>query len=118
MSDLINRAERFARVRHEGQFRKGKAKEPYTNHLAEVAALVERWSGSESAIAAAWLHDTVEDCPPTSVTELESLFGKDVADIVAELTDDKSLPKADRKKLQIINAANKEQRGLLGKAGR
>ena len=49
MSDLISRAERFARVRHEGQFRKGKAKEPYTNHLVEVAALVERWSGSESA---------------------------------------------------------------------
>ena len=57
MSDLISRAERFARVRHEGQFRKGKAKEPYTNHLVEVAALVERWSGSESAIAAAWLTD-------------------------------------------------------------
>ena len=55
MSDLISRAERFARVRHEGQFRKGKAKEPYTNHLVEVAALVERWSGSESAIAGAWL---------------------------------------------------------------
>ena len=52
------------------------------------------------------------------MAELESLFGKDVADIVAELTDDKSLPKADRKKLQIINAANKEQIGLLGKAGR
>ena len=79
MSDLISRAERFARVRHEAQFRKGKAKEPYTNHLVEVAALVERWSGSESAIAAAWLHDTVEDCPLTSVAEPESLFGKDAA---------------------------------------
>ena len=78
MSDLISRAERFARVRHEGQFRKGKAKEPYTNHLVEVAALVERWSGSESSIAAAWLHDTVEDCPSTSVAELVSLFGNGV----------------------------------------
>ena len=115
MSDLISRAERFARVRHEGQFRKGKAKEPYTNHLVEVAALVERWSDSESAIAAAWLHDTVEDCPPTSVDELESLFGKDVADIVAELTDDKSLPKADRKQLQIINAAKKSKEAYLVK---
>ena len=114
MSDLISRAERFARVRHEGQFRKGKAKEPYTNHLVEVAALVERWSGSESAIAAAWLHDTVEDSP-TSVDELESLFDKDVADIVAELTDDKSLPKADRKKLQIINAAKKSKEACLVK---
>ena len=85
MSDLISRAERFARVRHEGQFRKGKAKEPYTNHLLEVAALVERWSGSESAIAAAWLHDTVEDCPPTSEAELESLFGNDVAEVAKTL---------------------------------
>ena len=58
MSDLISRAERFARVRHEGQFRKGKAQEPYTIHLEEVAALVERWSGSEKAITAAWLHVT------------------------------------------------------------
>ena len=115
MRDLISRAERFARVRHEGQFRKGKAKEPYTNHLVEVAALVERWSDSESAIAAAWLHDTVEDCPPTSVAELESLFGNFVSDIVAELTDDKSLPKADRKKLQIINAAKKSKEACVVK---
>ena len=42
MSDLISRAEPFALVRHEGQFRKGKAQEPYTIHLEEVAALVER----------------------------------------------------------------------------
>ena len=98
MKDLINRAERFARVRHDGQFRKGKAQEPYTIHLEEVAALVARWSGSERAIAAAWLHDTVEDCPPTSVAELEAVFGKGVAGIVAELTDDKSLPKAARKR--------------------
>jgi len=102
MSDLISRAERFARVRHEGQFRKGKAKEPYTNHLVEVAALVERCSSSLA-------HDTVEDCPPTSVAELESMFGNFVSDIVAELTDDKSLPKADSKKLQINNAAKKSK---------
>ena len=107
MTDLISRAERFARARHEGQFRKGKAQEPYTIHLEEVAALVERWSGSESAITAAWLHDTVEDCPPTSVADLEALFGKEVASIVAELTDDKSLPKAARKKQQIVNAPKK-----------
>ena len=57
----------------------------------------------------------MEDCPSTSVAELESLFGKDVADIVAELTDDKSLPKADRKKLQIINAAKKSKEACLVK---
>ena len=115
MSDLISRAERFARVRHEGQFRKGKAQEPYTIHLEEVAVLVGRWSGSEKAIAAAWLHDTVEDCPPTSVAELETLFSKEVADIVAELTDDKALPKASRKEQQIINAPKKSNEASLVK---
>ena len=115
MNDLISRAERFARMRHEGQFRKGKAQEPYTIHLEEVAALVERWSGSEKAIAAAWLHDTVEDCPPTSVAELETLFSKEVADIVAELTDDKAQPKASRKEQQIINAPKKSNEASLVK---
>jgi len=115
MSDLISRAERFARVRHEGQFRKGKAQEPYTIHLEEVAVLVGRWSGSERAIAAAWLHDTVEDCPPTSLAELETLFSKEVADIVAELTDDKALPKASRKEQQIINAPKKSNEASLVK---
>ena len=115
MNDLINRAERFARVRHEGQFRKGKAQEPYTIHLEEVATLVEHWSGSERAIAAAWLHDTVEDCPPTSLAELETLFSKKVADIVAELTDDKALPKASRKEQQIINAPKKSDEASLVK---
>ena len=57
----------------------------------------------------------MEDCPPTSVAELESLFGKDVANIFAELTDDYSLPKADRKKLQVINAAKKSQEACLVK---
>ncbi|MDA9855254.1 HD domain-containing protein, partial [Paracoccaceae bacterium] len=98
-----------------GWFSKRKAQKPYTIYLEEVAALVERWSDSESAIAAAWLHDTVEDCPPTSVAELESLFGNFVSDIVAELTEDKSLPKADRKKLQIINAAKKSKEACLVK---
>ena len=115
MSDLFSRAERFARARHAGQFRKGKAQEPYTIHLEEVAALVGRWSGSENAIAAAWLHDTVEDCPPTSVAELEALFGKDIAGIVAELTDDKSLPKAERKEQQILNASKKSNETSLVK---
>ena len=53
MSDLIKRAERFARERHAGQFRKGAAQEPYTVHLEEVANLTERWGGGENAIAAA-----------------------------------------------------------------
>ena len=104
MLDLIERAERFARVCHAGQCRKGASKEPYTIHLEEVSSLVRAWGGTEEAIAAAWLHDTVEDCPPTSHE-----------DLVAELTDDKSLPKPKRKELQIENASKKTPEAALVK---
>ena len=107
MVDLIDRAERFAREKHEGQFRKGIAKEPYVVHLEEVAAYVSSWGGTQDAIAGAWLHDTIEDCPPTTFEEIASHFGKKIASIVVELTDDKSLPKQKRKDLQIANASKK-----------
>ena len=113
MSDLIKRAERFARVCHFGQFRKGAAKEPYSIHLEEVLSLVEKWGGSEEAIVTAWLHDTIEDCPPTSYKDLVRLFGKKVADLVAELTNNKSLPKQIRKELQIENAPKKSPEAAL-----
>ena len=115
MNDLLERAERFARVCHAGQCRKGAAKEPYTIHLEEVSSLVKKWGGSEEAIAAAWLHDTVEDCPPTSHEDLVAEFGDRVADFVAELTDDKSLPKPMRKELQIENASKKTPEAALVK---
>ena len=115
MKDLIERAERFARVCHAGQCRKGAAKEPYTIHLEEVSSLVDAWGGSEEAIAAAWLHDTVEDCPPTSHKDLVAEFGDQVAGFVAELTDDKSLPKPKRKELQIENATKKTPEAALVK---
>ena len=115
MTDLLSRAERFARQRHIGQFRKGAAKEPYTIHLEEVTSFVEKWGGTENAIAAAWLHDTIEDCPPTSASELKENFGLQVASIVAELTDNKSLPKQERKLLQIKNAHKKSPEAALVK---
>ena len=51
MNDLISRAERFARVCHEGQFRKGKAKEPYVSHLEEVAKLTEGWDQTNANLS-------------------------------------------------------------------
>ena len=115
MSDLVKRAERFARERHAGQFRKGAAREPYTIHLEEVASLIEKWGGSEEAIATAWLHDTVEDCPPTNLTNIAELFGETIAGFVGELTDDKSLPKQRRKELQVENASKKSPEAALVK---
>jgi (p)ppGpp synthase/HD superfamily hydrolase len=115
MSDLLFRAEALARARHDGQTRKGVGRQPYIVHVEEVARLTASWGGGEAEIAAAWLHDTVEDCPPTTLDELEALFGAEIAGIVAELTDDKSLPKAERKRLQIHHAPGKSPAACLVK---
>jgi (p)ppGpp synthase/HD superfamily hydrolase len=104
ITDLA-RAYNFAAVKHANQQRKGKAGEPYINHLTEVAELVATATGGEDVdlIIAAVLHDTIED---TGITrdDLVREFGERVAGLVAEVTDDKSLPKAERKRLQIEHA--------------
>jgi guanosine-3',5'-bis(diphosphate) 3'-pyrophosphohydrolase len=104
-------AARFAAEHHTGQKRKGEAGEPYINHLIEVAELVAA-SADEldvNLVMAAFLHDTVED---TDVTreQLEQRFGNDVASLVMEVTDDKSLPKEKRKALQVESAHKKSPR--------
>ncbi len=116
MTDLVARAKAFARAAHAGQTRKGAAQEPYALHLEEVAAFVARHGGDEIAVAAAWLHDTVEDCGVTGA-EVQAAFGDAVAAVVAELTDDKGLPKAERKRLQVENAGRKSPRAALVKLG-
>jgi (p)ppGpp synthase/HD superfamily hydrolase len=93
---------------HVHQRRKGIAREPYINHLLEVASLVtEATGGSDPQLAiAALLHDAVEDQEmPIEIIVRE--FGKQVADIVMEVTDDKKLPKEERKRKQIEAAAKK-----------
>src|ERR1700692_508768 len=87
---------------HGHQRRKGIAQEPYINHSLEVASLVtEATGGSDpNLVIAALLHDAVEDQEvPFEIIARE--FGKQVADIVMEVTDDKTLPKDDRKRKQI-----------------
>jgi guanosine-3',5'-bis(diphosphate) 3'-pyrophosphohydrolase len=66
------------------------------------------------ALAAAVLHDTIEDTE-TSYEELRQRFGKEVADVVLEVTDDKSLPKAERKKRQEMHAPHLSRRAKLVK---
>ena len=111
--DLM-RALDFAARRHRDQRRKGAAAEPYINHLTEVARLVaEATDGRDTlAVMGALLHDTVEDTKPTR-EELASLFGADVAALVIEVTDDKLLPKAERKRLQVEHAPHKSRRAKL-----
>lgn len=97
----------FAAQAHAGQTRKGQAAEPYVNHLTDVAARLARSpNASEAAVIAAILHDVVEDTPRT-LAEVESAFGAEVAGLVAEVTDDKALPKDERKRLQVERAPSK-----------
>ena len=117
MSDIVSRAAALARAAHAGHNRKGAAREPYVVHLEEVAAFVARHGGDETAVAAAWLHDTVEDCDAVGPADILRAFGPEIAAVVAELTDDKSLPKARRKALQVENAPKKSARAALVKLG-
>jgi (p)ppGpp synthase/HD superfamily hydrolase len=104
-------AAHFAAEKHAQQKRKGENGEPYFNHLLEVAELVAASSPhlDVELVMAAFLHDTVEDTGIT-LQELEQRFGKDVADLVAEVTDDKSLPKETRKQLQVEHTPEKSPR--------
>ena len=103
---LVARAADFAARAHVDQRRKGSKEEPYLNHLAEVAALLAEAGADASLVAAGWLHDTIEDCGVVDET-LVTLFGQTVASLVRDVTDDKSLDKAERKRLQIEKAAGK-----------
>jgi GTP diphosphokinase / guanosine-3',5'-bis(diphosphate) 3'-diphosphatase len=95
----------FAAKKHAGQTRKGANAEPYINHPLEVANLLANIGKIEDydILIAALLHDTIEDTKTTK-TELTNRFGKKVCRYVMEVTDDKSLPKATRKQLQIEHA--------------
>src|SRR5260370_23030838 len=107
----ILEAARFASEKHARQKRKGNAAEPYINHLIEVAELIAISSDilDTDLIVAGLLHDTIEDTDVTA-GELEQGFGSDVACLVVEATDDKSLPKETRKALQVETASHKSTR--------
>jgi guanosine-3',5'-bis(diphosphate) 3'-pyrophosphohydrolase len=101
----------FAADKHRFQTRKDSAGTPYINHPIEVAlTLVEIGNEADTdLLVAAILHDTIEDTQ-TRPAEIESIFGKVVAGIVLEVTDDKTLPKDIRKNLQITEAHKKSDR--------
>ena len=101
----------FAADKHRDQRRKDVEASPYINHPIEVAELLARIGGVTDLITlqGAILHDTIEDTD-TSPEELEREFGPEVRRVVEEVTDDKKLPKADRKRLQIEHAPHLSER--------
>ncbi|OIN69525.1 phosphohydrolase [Ralstonia solanacearum] len=106
----------FAADKHRNQRRKDHEASPYINHPIALANVLANEAGveDERVLMAAVLHDTIEDTETTE-QELLRLFGKDVADIVMEVTDDKSLPKAERKRLQVEHAPHISRRAKLVK---
>jgi guanosine-3',5'-bis(diphosphate) 3'-pyrophosphohydrolase len=96
----------FAAEKHSKQRRKDAAASPYINHPIAVATAlaVEGCVTDEAILLAACLHDTVEDTE-TTFEEIEQKFGTEVSNLVRNVTDDKSLEKAQRKQLQIEHAA-------------
>ena len=111
---LVLKAAERASHWHTTQRRKGAAQEPYINHLLEVARLVaEATDGRDpDLVVAALLHDAVED-QPVSRAAIALEFGEDVAALVMEVTDDKTLPKAQRKRLQVEHAPEKSPRAAI-----
>jgi guanosine-3',5'-bis(diphosphate) 3'-pyrophosphohydrolase len=105
---MVSEAALFAVQRHSGMARKGRGNEPYVNHLAEVANLVSEASGGADAelIAAAWLHDIIEDTETTR-EELAERFSVRVAALVVEVSDDMGLSRDERRRLQVVAAPHK-----------
>lgn len=115
-SDLgvILKALSFAADKHRRQRRKDPEATPYINHPVALANVLVNEGGVSDpvTVCGALLHDTIEDTE-TRYEELVGHFGQEIADLVMEVTDDKSLPKAERKRLQIEHAAHISTRARL-----
>jgi len=113
---LLLKALAFAALKHRDQRRKDLEASPYINHPIALANILCNEGGvcDENVLCAALLHDTVEDTE-TTPEELTEVFGETISDLVMELTDDKSLPKAERKRLQIEHAVHASHQAKLVK---
>lgn len=115
-TDLIQRAAIYAAAMHAGQMRKYGGG-PYIAHPARVAAAVAALPGATDAmVAAAWLHDTAEDCG-AMIDDLARVFGADVAGLVDELTNrsKQTHPTANRAQRKAIDIARIAEAGLAAR---
>ena len=117
VADLLAAAQ-FAAHQHRKQKRKGADRVPYVNHVLQVADILARVGkvDDRDVLLAAILHDTIEDTG-TKRAELARRFGRKVASLVEEVSDDKSLPKQERKRLQIEHAPHLSRGAKLVKLG-
>jgi len=115
---LILKAAHFAAEKHRDQRRKDKHASPYIIHPISVALAITQIGGVDDPeiLAAALLHDTLEDTE-TTPEELEAEFGKKVCEFVLDVSDDKTLPKDERKRRQIEHAKKISKGAALIKLG-
>jgi guanosine-3',5'-bis(diphosphate) 3'-pyrophosphohydrolase len=113
---VILAALQFAAFKHRDQRRKDHMASPYINHPIALANVLWQEGGvrDSTVICAALLHDTIEDTE-TTAEELRDLFGVRITRIVLEVTDDKLLPKAERKRRQIEHAPHLSRAAKLVK---
>lgn len=104
MPTLEQRARDFAASYHAGQVRKYTG-EPYINHPAAVAELVRSVPHTEEMLAAAWLHDTLEDTAATAV-QIEDEFGFEVLELVSYLTDVSGPADGNREQRKALDRAH------------
>jgi len=113
---LFLRAIHFSADKHRDQRRKDEVHSPYINHPIEVTRRL--WDTGRvrdsTTLISALLHDTLEDTQ-TTPEEIREIFGDAVLSVVQEVTDDKSLPKQTRKRLQIEHAPHISSRAKLVK---
>ena len=110
--DIIAKAREIAEKAHEDQVRKDDGS-PYIAHPIAVSEIVRENGFSDTVIAAALVHDVLEDTPVTE-TELRNELGDEVVDIVTAVSEDKSLPWEDRKKQYVdqVAAASEETKAV------
>jgi guanosine-3',5'-bis(diphosphate) 3'-pyrophosphohydrolase len=113
--ETVLKAVAFAAEKHRAQRRKDMEASPFINHPIQLAyILVQADIEDPVVLAAALLHDTIEDTQTTH-DEIEIVFGPEIANIVAECSDDKSLTKLERKQAQIDHAATLSHKAKLVK---
>ncbi len=114
--DIYIKAVNFAAEKHRDQRRKNSTNSPYINHPVRVSHLLNSIGGITDIVplVAALLHDTLEDTK-TTFSELVDNFGKEIADVVKEVSDDKSLSKVLRKKLQVEHSKDLSHNAKLVK---
>lgn len=113
---LVLKVLSFAGDKHRHQRRKGSPPIPYINHPIALTDLLVRMANVDDPkiVAAALLHDTIEDTRTTK-KELKREFGSVVSKLVAEVTNDKRLPRKERKRRQVENASSLSPRARIVK---